>query len=100
MRPRYAAPLLLLSFLAASRVLAQDPGTTGADILTTPVGVRPAAMGGTYAAFGDDVYVIGYNPAGLAGVTKYSLGMDHRDGLAGVQTEALSLAIPTRDYGN
>jgi len=57
-------------------------------------------MAGTYTAFGDDVYVIGYNPAGLARIAKYSLGLDHMEGLGGVETEALSLAIPTRSYGN
>jgi len=81
-------------------LFAQDSGTTGADLLKTPVGVRPAALGGTYAAFGDDVYVIGYNPAGLARVSKYSLGLDHVEGFAGVQTEALSVAVPTQNYGN
>jgi hypothetical protein len=87
-------------FLHLNSALAQNPGTSGANILTTPIGVRPAAMGGTYAAFGDDVYVIGYNPAGLARVSKYSLGLDHMDGIAGVETEALSVAVPTRNYGN
>ena len=44
--------------------------------------------------------MIGYNPAGLARVSKYSLGLDHMDGIAGVETEALSVAVPTRNYGN
>ncbi len=79
---------------------ALDPGTSGADLLTLPVGVRPAALGGTYSAFGDDVYVIGYNPAGLARVSKYSLGLDHMEGYAGVGTESLSVAVPTQKYGN
>jgi hypothetical protein len=91
---------LILCFYVTQMVFAQDPGTSGADILKTPIGVRPAAMGGTYSAFGDDVYVIGYNPAGLARISKYSLGLDHIDGIAGVETEALSVAIPTHDYGN
>src|SRR5260370_22947334 len=78
----------------------QDSGTAGADILKVPIGVRPAALGGTYAALGDDVYVIGYNPAGLARVSKYSLGIDHIEGFAGVQVESLSAAIPPRHYGN
>lgn len=79
---------------------AQDPGTTGADILKTPIGVRAAALGGTYSAIGDDVYVIGFNPAGLARVSKYSLGIDHIQGFADVQIESLSVAIPTKNYGN
>jgi hypothetical protein len=92
--------LLWLFFLFPLPGFGLEPGTSGADILKVPIGVRPAALGGTYAAFGDDVYVIGYNPAGLAGVSKYSLGVDHIEGFGGVGTESLSLAIPTQDYGN
>jgi hypothetical protein len=57
-------------------------------------------LAGAYSAYGDDVYVIGYNPAGLARISKYSLGLDHTQGFADVQTEALSVAIPTKTYGN
>jgi hypothetical protein len=78
----------------------QSPGTSGADILKVPIGVRPAALGGTYSAFGDDVYVMGFNPAGLARVSKYSLGIDHIQGFADVQIESLSVAVPTKNYGN
>lgn len=81
-------------------LLAQDSGTTGADILKVPIGVRPTGLGGTYSALGDDVYVMDYNPAGLARVSKYSLGIDHVQGFADVQVESLSVAIPTRNYGN
>jgi hypothetical protein len=86
--------------LLIHRAWAQDSGTTGADILKIPIGVRPAALGGTYSAIGDDVYVIGFNPAGLARVSKYSLGIDHIQGFADVQIESLSVAIPTKNYGN
>ena len=68
--------------------------------MKAPVGVRPAALGGAYAALGDDVYVIGYNPAGLARISKYSLGVDDVQGLAGVETDSLSVAVPTQNYGN
>ncbi len=90
----------LLVILPISCAWAQNQGITGADILKVPIGVRPAALGGTYSAFGDDVYVIGYNPAGLARVSKYSLGIDHIQGFSDVQIESLSVAIPTKNYGN
>lgn len=92
--------LLSVFFILPCVAGAQDPGTTGADILKVPIGVRPAALGGTYSAIGDDVYVIDYNPAGLARVSKYSLGLDHVQGFADVQIESLSAAIPTKNYGN
>ncbi len=90
----------LLIFFVPAFCGAADPGTSGADLLTVPVGVRPAALGGTYSAFGDDVYVIGYNPAGLARISKYNLGLDHVEGYAGVETESISVAVPTQKYGN
>jgi hypothetical protein len=94
--------LLFIIFLfgGPGMMLALDSGTSGADILKVPIGVRPAALGGTYAAFGDDVYVMGFNPAGLARVSKYSLGLDHVEGFASVQVESLSVAVPTQNYGN
>jgi hypothetical protein len=48
---------------------------------------------------GDDIYVIGFNPAGLTRVAKFSVGVDHVQGLSDVQTEALSVAVPTRQLG-
>src|SRR5258708_9731268 len=92
--------LFFVLLMTPALVFPADPGTSGADILKVPIGVRPAALGGTYAAFGDDVYVIGFNPAGLARVSKYSLGLDHVEGIAGVEIESLSVAIPTHNYGN
>ncbi len=91
----------ILTFFILTRGLwAQTAGTNGGDLLKVPLGVRPTAMGGVYSALGDDVYVIGYNPAGLARVSKYSFGFDHIQGFADVQTESLSVALPTKDYGN
>lgn len=89
-----------LFFMIGLPVLAQTVGTSGADILKVPIGVRATALGGTYSALGDDVYVIGYNPAGLARISKYTIGLDHVQGFADVQTESLSVALPTKDYGN
>jgi hypothetical protein len=90
---------LSLLFICSGTAWALEPGTSGADVLKIPIGVRPTALGGAYAAFGDDVYVIGYNPAGLSRVSKYSLGIDHVQGFADVQVESLSVAVPTQGYG-
>src|SRR5260221_3148006 len=92
--------LLSVLFMSTNPVWPLEPGTSGADILKVPIGVRPAALGGTYSAFGDDIYVMGFNPAGLSRVSKYSLGIDHVQGFADVQVESLSIAIPTKSYGN
>jgi hypothetical protein len=89
---------MTLLFLTCN-VWAQSEGTTGADILKVPIGVRPTALAGAYSALGDDVYVIGYNPAGLARISQYSFGLDHVISYAGVEIDSLSVAVPTKDYG-
>jgi hypothetical protein len=95
----YSVILGFVLCMVAGFIGAAEPGTSGADILKSPPGVRPAALGGAYSAFGDDVYVIGYNPAGLSRVAKYSLGVDHVQGFAEVQTQSFSLAVPTHRFG-
>lgn len=90
---------LAIFILLTGPLLAQSAGTTGADILKVPIGVRPTALAGAYSALGDDVYVIGYNPAGLAKISQYSFGLDHVESYAGIEIESISAAIPTKDYG-
>jgi hypothetical protein len=93
-------PIYLAIFLAlAGPLLAQSGGTSGADVLKVPIGVRSTALAGAYSALGDDVYVIDYNPAGLAKISQYSVGLDHVESYAGIEIESLSVAIPTRDAG-
>jgi hypothetical protein len=91
--------LFFLILFWVTPLRAAGPGTSGGDLLKSPPGVRPAALAGTYASLGDDIYVIGFNPAGLTRIAKFSLGLDHVQGLADIQTEALSVAVPTRQLG-
>lgn len=82
--------LALITF--ASSVKAGSVGTTTADILKINQGARPAAMGGTYTAMGDDAYSINYNPAGLALVKASQLVVLHLDSLASISYEYLTFA--------
>jgi tetratricopeptide (TPR) repeat protein len=43
--------------------------------LSVPVGVRATGMGDAYTASGDDVYALNWNPAGLARMSGYQLGL-------------------------
>ncbi len=61
--------------------------------------MRSTALGGAYSALGDDVYVIGYNPAGLPRISQYSFGFDHVESYGNIEIDSLSAAIPTKDYG-
>ncbi len=52
--------------LSLSPALGAGYGTTSASFLKIGLGARPAAMGFAFAAVGDDLNAIQYNPAGLA----------------------------------
>ena len=47
--------------------------------LAVPVGVRAIGMGEAYTASGNDVYALHWNPAGLAKVSGFQLGLAHNE---------------------
>src|SRR4051812_32695971 len=69
------AGVSLIGF-AASAVHGQA-GTEGASFLDIPVGGRPAALGGAYAAQAFDAYAPVYNPAGLGFLQRNELAGMH-----------------------
>jgi long-subunit fatty acid transport protein len=89
--------VLLSALLAAGpasalNIVTGGVGTSGADFLTVPVGARPIAMGGAFAAVdtGADANAVNWNPAALAlidkpGVTASynSLFVDQNQGYVG-----------------
>src|ERR1035437_7042067 len=52
-----------------------DAAGTSFPSLAVPVGVRAIGMGGGYTAAGNDAYALNWNPAGLARVSGYQLGL-------------------------
>jgi len=54
-----------LLFGLCSLVHGSSSGTSGAEFLKISNGVRAVAMGSSYAAVGDDVYSVYFNPAGI-----------------------------------
>ena len=71
--------LALLGLPAAARATAQiqfDAAASNAfPTLAVPVGVRATGMGDVYTAVGDDVYSLRWNPAGLARLQGYQVGL-------------------------
>ncbi len=47
--------------------------------LGVAIGARPVAMGEAYTAAGRDLYALHYNPAGLARLSGYQLGLMHNE---------------------
>jgi hypothetical protein len=58
--------VLGMGIMSLSSAWASGPGTTGADILSIPVGARAIGMGESYTAMADDVSSLYWNPAGIA----------------------------------
>jgi len=78
-----AALLLSLpGFCRASGAASIDlygPAAISFPTLAVPVGVRAIGMGEAYTASGNDVYALHWNPAGLAKVSGFQLGLAHNE---------------------
>lgn len=69
---------------------------SGAAFLKIPVGARAAGMGSVYAAAGDDVNALHWNPAGLTRLRRPQFSASHAEWLADLKHEAAGFAVPTR----
>ncbi len=69
-RPALLARLcLILLACQPGRARALSRGSAGADFLKIANGVRAVAMGNSYAAVGEDIYAVYWNPAGIANLS-------------------------------
>lgn len=83
-----AALLLLLSGAASAQETAQ--------FLTIGVGARALGMGGAYTAVADDASAPGWNPAGVAGLTKRELGLTHAELATGARYDYAAFVAPLK----
>ncbi|MCG3154048.1 MAG: hypothetical protein DKINENOH_00640 [bacterium] len=103
--------LLILS-LGASELRAQAKvGTASAPFLGIAIGPRAAAMGGAFAALGNDVTALYWNPGGIAMLEKSQLLVSHTQWLVNTdfnwagfvlqvgEGNALGLSVTLLDYG-
>jgi tetratricopeptide (TPR) repeat protein len=70
------------------------PGKTGGILLQEPFGARPYALGQAYAAFGDDVYALPYNPAALTRLTDTQLAAQFMQSLGETRLGYVAVASP------
>ena len=73
-----ASPLFIFG-----TALGTGEGTTGAVILTQPIGARAVAMGEAYTAISGDVCGLYYNPAAISGLIKRQVSFHFHTGFAG-----------------
>jgi len=90
--------VLVLALTAMPFACLMGAGTTGANFLKMPVGVRNVGMGETGVAF-SDVNCVYYNPAGLGWLTKPELTFAHTQQIQSVSFEHASGILPVTDWG-
>jgi len=93
----------LACLLAASRpgALLGQGGSVGGSLLDIPATPRALALQGAYASVVGDEGSIFVNPAGLAPIHHFALGMSYEQGLLGstLSTGALALRVGRLDFG-
>ena len=93
--------LLLLPLLlapAAARALNGAGETSGLSLLM-PLGARPVAMGGAYAAVASGADSLLWNPAGLNQLRDWELGLGHLSYVQGVSDDLIQIARPIYGLG-
>jgi hypothetical protein len=86
--------ILILLLLPAGPLLAVAGGTLGADVLQERLSPRGEAMGGAYAAVGQDLQVLDYDPAGMAGLSRIAVDFTHMSAALGTTYDDLGYAEP------
>ena len=74
-------------------------GTTGAQFLELPAGARAIALGSAYTSVSGDPFSAYYNPAGLAGLDKLSVGLMHAAYFQDISYEYGVFAAPAGKLG-
>ncbi len=86
--------VVLFVLLLPVTVFPQNIGTTGAQFLEIPMGVRGAGMGGMFTAVADDVSTMYWNTAGLAQLTRPEIGALQAFYFANIDYGFLAAALP------
>ncbi len=95
MRPILVAwSCALLSVLAARPALAANGGVTALPFLSDPIGARSLGLGGAYDGVADDLFAVGFNPAGLAVLRGGELAATLEKGLQDSSHQFLAAGFP------
>jgi len=89
---RLFGSLLLLLAAAAPCFGGGTEGATPFNFLFLDANARPVALGGAYAAIAQDANALLYNPAGLAGVRRTHLTLQHTEHFQSVNQEYGAIA--------
>ena len=91
---------LLLCIFAPSSLFAQSKvGTTAAPFLGIAVGARAVGMGGAFTATADDATALHWNPAGIAGINRFTANLVHTEWLVDLNYDVVGAVLPVGDAG-
>lgn len=76
---------------------AGSPGSTALSFLKIDTGARPSAMAGAYTSYGNDPFVLFYNPALIAELSKHEIGLMHFEYFEDINYENISSAFKVSD---
>ena len=91
-----AAALAFFVGAPARGGIAGDAGTRGAQFLRYEPGGRHAALGGTYAAYGNDAFSLWGQPAALADAGRINVALQHASLFQDVSQEYVGIILPFR----
>ncbi|MCL4306358.1 UPF0164 family protein [bacterium] len=90
-------PIILALTICACTMTAfavSKVGTTAAPFLNIAVGARALGMGGAFTAMADDATALYWNPAGIAGMEKFSASFVHTDWLTDLRFNVVGAVLP------
>ncbi|MCC6477412.1 PorV/PorQ family protein [bacterium] len=86
--------LVCVLVLSSQSLAVSKVGTTAAPFLNIAVGARALGMGGAFTAMADDASALYWNPAGIAGIERFSTNLVHTDWLTDLRFDVVGVVLP------
>ncbi len=74
-----------------------NAGSAGAQFLKIGVGARAMGMGGAFGSMGGDATSLAWNPAGIGGIERIDVAVQHTAWVADMNHEFIGLVVPVTD---
>jgi long-subunit fatty acid transport protein len=96
MRKILISLFLIFSFIVSTFnfLVAGNEGTSGAVILSQPIGAKASAMAEAYTALSGDINCLYYNPAGLTYLNRKQASLTYQRGIAGDEFGIVNFGLP------
>lgn len=92
---------VILGYLSSHpMVIAAAPGSASASFLELGTAARVVSMGEAFTGLADDVNAIGYNPSGLAFLSRQEAAFMHHEHVSEISQDYVAYAVPFRFWGS